>query len=412
MEAICHRYRGGYLTIYIFNCLRSTRMTSYWFEKGRMLCTSRISDVVVAGWWISSEMLQKKQAVEMRSLTPRAGLTPLNPSLAIVIPGYRVKAHVLDVISRIGPDVSAIYFVDDACPDGSGEFVAENCQDPRVKVLRHEVNKGVGGAVMTGYAAALADGADVMVKLDGDGQMDPQLVHYIARPVLEGKADYAKGNRFHSVWNVRKMPFVRLWGNAALSFITKLSSGYWSVFDPTNGYTAIHAHALSLLERGNISERYFFETDMLINLGNARAVVADVPMEAVYAEEVSNLRIRKEMWHFLGKNVHETVKRVFYNYLLRDFNLASLQLLFGALLFLFGIVFGAIHWHGSVSTGVVASTGTVMMAVLPIILGFQLLLNFLAFDMSSEPKVPLQPARSPADILGEVERFLANKQLH
>ena len=244
-------------------------------------------------------------------------------------------------------------------------------------------------------------GADIIVKVDGDGQMDPALIPHIARPVLARQADYAKGNRFHSLWNVRRMPRVRLYGNAALSFMTKLSSGYWGIFDPTNGYTAIHAAALERIEFANVSERYFFETDMLINLGNARAVVADVPMEAVYADEVSNLRIRNELWPFLRTHLREVVKRIFYTYFLRDFSPATLQLLIGAIFLLFGTIYGAAEWYRSVSTGEIASTGTVMIAVLPIILGVQLLLNFLAFDMANEPKVPIQPTLTLADLFAD-----------
>lgn len=329
------------------------------------------------------------------------GRVRLEQTLAVVIPSYRVKAHILDVIARIGPEVAMIFVVDDACPDGSGAYVGEQCRDPRVRVLRHEVNRGVGGAMMTGYRAALDACADIIVKVDGDGQMDPALIPHIARPVLARQADYAKGNRFHSLWNVRRMPRVRLYGNAALSFMTKLSSGYWGIFDPTNGYTAIHAAALERIEFANVSERYFFETDMLINLGNARAVVADVPMEAVYADEVSNLRIRNELWPFLRTHLREVVKRIFYTYFLRDFSPATLQLLIGAIFLLFGTIYGAAEWYRSVSTGEIASTGTVMIAVLPIILGVQLLLNFLAFDMANEPKVPIQPTLTLADLFAD-----------
>lgn len=329
------------------------------------------------------------------------GRVRLEQTLAVVIPSYRVKAHILDVIARIGPEVAMIFVVDDACPDGSGAYVGEQCRDPRVRVLRHEVNRGVGGAMMTGYRAALGAGADIIVKVDGDGQMDPALIPHIARPVLARQADYAKGNRFHSLWNVRRMPRVRLYGNAALSFMTKLSSGYWGIFDPTNGFTAIHAAALERIEFANVSERYFFETDMLINLGNARAVVADVPMEAVYADEVSNLRIRNELWPFLRTHLREVVKRIFYTYFLRDFSPATLQLLIGAIFLLFGTIYGAAEWYRSVSTGEIASTGTVMIAVLPIILGVQLLLNFLAFDMANEPKVPIQPTLTLADLFAD-----------
>ena len=323
----------------------------------------------------------------------------LEKTMAVVIPCYKVAAHILKVLASIGPEVTQIYVVDDACPEGSGDLVRRECTDPRVTVLVHEVNRGVGAAVMTGYRAAYDKGAQVIVKLDGDGQMDAALLPQIARPVIEGWADYAKGNRFYSLWNVRQMPRVRLWGNAGLSFLTKLSSGYWSIFDPTNGYTAIHRAAIERLEFANISERYFFETDVLINLGNARAVVADVPMEALYGDEISNLRVGREMFSFFGKHMRELGKRLFYTYFMRDFSLVSLQLLFGMLLLAFGSIFGLWKWYESISSGAVTSTGTVMIAVLPVILGFQMLLNFLAFDMANEPKRPLQPAPTLAELL-------------
>lgn len=311
-------------------------------------------------------------------------------AIAVVIPCYRVTAHICEVIAGIGPEVRAIFAIDDACPDRSGDFIEAHCRDSRVTVLRHPINKGVGGAVITGYRAALDSGAEVVVKVDGDGQMDPALIPIIAGPVLSGRADYAKGNRFHSIWNVRQMPRTRLFGNAALSFLTKLSSGYWSVFDPTNGYTAIHSAALERLELDNLSERYFFESDMLINLGNIRAVVTDVPMDARYADETSHLKIGQVIGQFLSKNARELTKRVLYTYFLRDFSLASAQLLCGSAMMVFGGVFGAIGWYQSVHSGSTATTGTVMIATLPIILGFQLLLGFLGFDMTNEPRQPVQ----------------------
>ena len=122
------------------------------------------------------------------------------PRLAVVIPCFKVKGHISDVIARIGPEVAMIFAVDDKCPDGSGQFIENNIADPRLRVVYNAENKGVGGAVMAGYRAALEAGADVIVKVYGDGQMDPALIADIARPVLLGQADYAKGNRFHSVW--------------------------------------------------------------------------------------------------------------------------------------------------------------------------------------------------------------------
>src|SRR5262249_39074317 len=157
----------------------------------------------------------------------------------------------------------------------------------------HEQNQGVGGAVMSGYRAAIADGMAVVVKVDGDGQMDGSLIPYFVAPIINGEADYTKGNRFFDLEQINQMPPMRLFGNAVLSLMTKLSSGYWNLFDPTNGFTAIHVDAARHLPFDKISKRYFFETDMLFRLNTINAVVVDVPMDASYGDEVSNLKISK-----------------------------------------------------------------------------------------------------------------------
>lgn len=309
---------------------------------------------------------------------------------AVVIPAYKVKSHILAVIDAIGPDVAAIYVVDDQCPDGSGSFVKTHALDPRIKVIAHTENKGVGGAVMTGYRAALQDGMDIMVKIDGDGQMDPALIVRFIAPIVQGHADYTKGNRFFDLEQIRQMPTIRLLGNAALSFISKLSTGYWDLFDPTNGYTAIHRSAALRLPFQKISERYFFESDMLFRLNTLGAVVVDIPMDAKYGDEQSNLRIVKVLPEFLLKHSRNLFKRIFYNYYLRDMSIASFELPLGLLLLIFGLLFGANAWLTSIHSGLATTAGTVMLSALPVILGLQFLLAFLANDMSRIPKRPLQ----------------------
>lgn len=314
--------------------------------------------------------------------------------VAVVIPSYKVTRHVLPVIAAIDACVDTIYVVDDMCPDGSGALVERECSDPRVKVIFHPQNAGVGGAVMTGYAHALADGLDIVVKLDGDGQMDPALLGDFIAPILRGEADYTKGNRFHDLRNVSRMPKARIFGNAALSFLTKLSSGYWNLFDPTNGYTAIHRDALSLLDTSAISQRYFFETDVLFRLNLIRAVVVDVPMDAKYEDEVSNLRISKIFFEFLGKHTRNFCKRIFYNYFLRDMSAASLELLLGSLFFTFGAVFSGYHWLHSASRNTSTPTGTIVIGMVAILTGIQLLLAFVNYDVGSVPRRVLQKQRT------------------
>jgi glycosyltransferase involved in cell wall biosynthesis len=309
--------------------------------------------------------------------------------VAVVIPSYKVTRHILGVIAGIGPEVARIYVVDDKCPDGSGAFVRANCQDPRVTVIEHEQNQGVGGAVMSGYRAAIADGAAVIVKLDGDGQMDASLIPDFVAPILAGEADYTKGNRFFDLERIGSMPPMRLFGNAVLSFLTKLSSGYWDLFDPTNGYTAIHADAARYLPFDKISRRYFFETDMLFRLNTLGAVVTDVPMDAVYGDEVSNLKISRIVTEFAAKHARNFFKRLFYNYYLRNMSLASIELPLGVASLLFGLVFGITHWIDATRHNQATPAGTVMVAALPVIMGVQLILAFLAYDIASVPRRPL-----------------------
>ncbi|WP_298369897.1 glycosyltransferase family 2 protein [Azospirillum sp.] len=319
----------------------------------------------------------------------------LPPRIAVVIPSYRVCGHVLDVIARIGPEVASIYVVDDACPDGSGELVRRECHDPRVTVLTHGINQGVGAATLTGMRRATEEGATVVVKIDGDGQMDPALLPRIVRPILEGEADYAKGNRFHDLDRLREMPTVRLIGNAALSFFSKLSSGYWNVFDPTNGYVAIHGDVLMELPHDKIAHRYFFESDMLFRLNLARAVVVDVPMTARYRDETSNLRIGEEIPRFLVAHLRNLLKRLFYSYILRDVSIASIYLLLAFLLLPTGGLLGVAGWSWNAAHGVPATAGTVMLAGLPVILGVQFLVAFLAYDTGAVPQRPIHKRLRP-----------------
>lgn len=310
-------------------------------------------------------------------------------AIAVVIPCYRVTRHILNVIDRIGPEVARIYVVDDQCPDHSGDYVEQHNCDPRVTVLRNLHNLGVGGAVMVGYRAAIADGMTVMVKIDGDGQMDPALMAQFVGPILAGEADYTKGNRFFHLDEIHQMPAMRLFGNTVLSLMTKLSSGYWNLFDPTNGYTAIHADVARHLPMEKISCRYFFETDMLFRLNLQRAVVVDVPMDAHYGDEVSNLKISKILGEFLVKHVRNFGKRLFYNYYLRDLMLASIELPLGMLLIAFGMIYGGWHWYLSDSVHAITAPGTVMLSALPLLMGMQLILAFLAYDITAVPVRPV-----------------------
>jgi glycosyltransferase involved in cell wall biosynthesis len=310
--------------------------------------------------------------------------------IAVVLPCYKSKRHVLDVIARIGPEVFLIVAVDDSCPMGTGTHIRANCSDPRVVVVDNETRLGVGGAVIHGYRVASGRGAEIIVKIDSDGQMDPALLPMIVHPIIERLADYTKGNRFHNVADIRSMPAIRLLGNATLSFLTKLSSGYWTIFDPTNGYTAIHRVALEMIPLDDLDRGFFFESDMLFRLYLAGAVILDVPFRATYGDEESNLQIGQVLLPFLFKNIRNLFKRIFYRYFLRDVNLGSLELALGTLLLLFGMTFGVTKWLSAAAEGVSATAGTVMLAGLSTLVGVQMILGFFAFDLTASPRVPLQ----------------------
>lgn len=312
--------------------------------------------------------------------------TPLRPAIAVVIPCYRVRDTILDVLAGIGPECRAVYVVDDACPQKTADLVESDCHDPRVRVVRLPENQGVGGATIEGYRRALDDGAEILVKLDGDGQMDPSLIPRLVAMIRQGEADYVKGNRFFELDGLQSMPTVRLIGNSLLSFVNKVSTGYWNVFDPTNGFTALHAGVARQLPFEKLSRRFFFESDMLFRLGTLRAVVTDVPMPVRYAGEHSNLRVREVLFEFAAKHFSNTLKRLFYNYYLRDFSIASVEIVVGIASLLWGTWFGLSHWLAGISRNVPATSGTVMVAALPVLLGVQLILAFLNFDIHNVPR--------------------------
>lgn len=306
--------------------------------------------------------------------------------VAAIVPCYKVKEQILSVLAAMPEQIHGVFVVDDACPQNSGKMVASECQDPRVEVVFLTKNQGVGGAVMAGYQAAIAAGYDILVKIDGDGQMDPQLAASFVGPILSGEADYTKGNRFYDLEQIRQMPKTRLFGNAVLSFMCKLSSGYWDLFDPTNGYTAIHANVARHIPFEQVSKRYFFETDLLFRLNTLRAAVVDIPMDAHYGDEVSNLKVSRIIGEFLRKHVRNFMKRIFYNYYLRDLSLASLELPFGLALLGFGSIFGVANWVHFWRVNAEAPTGTVVLAAMTTMVGLQFLLAFFAHDIASIPR--------------------------
>lgn len=304
----------------------------------------------------------------------------------VVIPAYKLNQEVINLIESIPPIVSKVVVIDDACPDKSGNLIEKLCKDSRVSVHYNQENLGVGGAVKKGYKIAIENTAEIVIKLDGDGQMDPRNIPKLIAPLLNHEADYTKGNRFYTLNSLKVMPKKRLIGNSILSVMSKFSTGYWNIFDPNNGFTAISRNALENLDLSQISDSYFFESDMLFRLYCNRAVVQDVPMNSIYGNEKSNLSISKITFEFIFKHLRNSIKRFFYAYILRDASVASLELPLGFVLLIFGVGNSIITWLNSSTTGIPNNPGTVMLSGLAILTGTQFVLAFISYDVSNVPR--------------------------
>jgi len=312
--------------------------------------------------------------------------------IAVVIPCYRVEQQINLVIASLPRYLKYIIIVDDASPDGTSDLVMESTKkDRRIILIRHEQNRGVGAAMRTGFQKALELGARIIVKIDGDGQMDASYLPDLLVPLIEGNADYTKGNRFRDFQALQQMPFVRRIGNMGLGFLTKAATGYWNLFDPTNGFVAIRSNVLAQLPLNRIDRRFFFETSMLANLYLLGAVVMDVPMPARYLGETSNLSIHRILFEFSLKLIKTFLRRIILKNLIYDFSMASIYLLAGFPLLLFGLVFGSVKWVDYAVRNVPAPTGTVMLPTLSVLLGIQFLIAAIEIDLRSIPKEPLSP---------------------
>lgn len=305
--------------------------------------------------------------------------------IAVVIPAYNVESHIAGVIGSIRDFVDHIIVVDDASEDRTYER-CEGFEDKRLIVLRNPENLGVGGATIKGFKMAMKLDADIVVKLDGDGQMDTYYLKTVIDPLISDGYGYAKGNRFLHTAALQTMPKVRLLGNFGMTFLTKVTSGYWHIFDPQNGYIAISREALRSLDLDRIAKRYFFENDMLIHLNIHNHRVKDVSIPAVYGDQPSSMRIHQILFSFPFYLIRRFWYRIYQKYMLRDFSPIALFLLAGLPMVLWGTFYGGYIWWRALHSGVPATTGTVMLAVLPFLIGFELLLQALILDIHQTPK--------------------------
>jgi glycosyltransferase involved in cell wall biosynthesis len=311
----------------------------------------------------------------------------LSPHITVVIPAFCVEKEIDTVLQSIPSFVNSIVVVNDASTDQTESVIRQAMQhDERIFLVCHAVNRGVGGAMISGFQKALTLPTDIVVKLDGDGQMDPAFLNNLIAPLLNNQADYAKGNRFYDFVALRKMPFIRRFGNTILGFLSKTATGYWNLFDPTNGYLAIRAEKLKQLNLANIASSYYFETSMLANLYLINARIVDVPIPAVYKGEISNLKISRVLWEFPFRLLKDFLKRIFLRYFLYDFSMVSVYIIIGVPMLLFGIIFGTIKWIDYAQRAVQAPTGTVILPMMCVLLGIQFLLSAIHIDIQSMPK--------------------------
>ncbi len=308
-------------------------------------------------------------------------------TVAVVIPCYNVERHIEDVIRDLPDEITWIIAVNDCSKDGT-EAVIQRLQADNNKIIyiAHEKNQGVGGAMLTGYQKSIDLNAEISIKLDGDDQMDAGYIPALLAPIQSGAADFTKGNRFRDFKALQAMPLSRRIGNLGLSFIIKVASGYWNIFDPTNGFTAIRNEVFSNMNLNKIHKRYFFESSMLNEMYYANAVIQDIPMKARYGDEISGLSKSQTFFEFPPKLFVAFVRRIILKYFLFDFNIASLYILVGTPMFLFGIGYGLLNYIKYASSHIAAPTGTVIIPTLLIILGFQLMLSAISYDILNYPK--------------------------
>jgi glycosyltransferase involved in cell wall biosynthesis len=308
-----------------------------------------------------------------------------NQRIAVVIPAHNEACHIANVVNTVPTFVDQIVVVDDSSSDETQSILSSLSID-RLSIIRLEKNQGVGGATMSGYAKALEGGCEIVAKMDGDGQMAPEHLSLLLDALVDQGYDYAKGNRFLAGESLHTMPRHRLFGNIILTFVNKLASGYWHIFDPQNGYTAVKCETLRKLDLTRIHQRYFFENDMLIALNFHNARVRDVAIPARYRDERSGLNPFKVSLTFPLLFIPRFWHRIYQKYVLRDFSPIALFLFMGLILTAWGVAFGAYHWILSILTEHVATTGTVMLSVLPLILGFQLILQAIVLDIQESPR--------------------------
>jgi glycosyltransferase involved in cell wall biosynthesis len=311
-----------------------------------------------------------------------------NKTVSVVVPAHNEEKLIHKVLQTFPDWVDKVIVVDDCSADATSEVVRSHMQeDPRVRLVTHTENKGVGGAIASGYKASLEMQCDIAVVMAGDAQMDPEDLESVVLPVAEGRADYSKGNRLFTgkAWDI--IPRHRYIGNAALSLMTKIASGYWHVADSQCGFTAISKGALEAIDIDKIYPRYGMPNDLLVKLNIAEQRVCDVPVRPVYnIGEVSGIRISRVVVKISNLLVRCFFQRLLEKYVIRDFHPLVFFYSFGLLTFPLGFVSGAYLLTYRLFAGPVSATSA-LFSVLLVISGLQFLLFAMWFDMESNQRL-------------------------
>jgi glycosyltransferase involved in cell wall biosynthesis len=303
--------------------------------------------------------------------------------VAVVVPAHDEEALIGQTLATIPEFVDRVYVVDDRSHDATAAR-AQDSGDPRVEVLVHEQNQGVGAAIVSGYRRALADGIDVTCVMAADGQMDPGDLETIAGVVARDEVDYAKANRLFTGQAWRLMPRHRYLGNAVLSMLTKIASGYWHVADSQSGYTAISHELLERLDLERIYPRYGFPNDMLVHLNVWNARVRDFPSRPIYnVGERSGIKL----WKVIPSIAWLLFKGFFWRlrekYVIRDFHPLVFFYALGIVMSTIGLALGAWVAIERIFLGGDITAGTATLVALLLISGTQFTLFAMWFDMES-----------------------------
>lgn len=309
---------------------------------------------------------------------------PKNQAIAVVVPAHNEEALILETIKGIPAFVGRIYVVDDFSSDKTSDCVLSAMRrDKRVSLIRHEQNRGVGAAIVSGYKAALEDNQDVICVMAGDNQMDPNELKALVLPVARGELEYAKANRLFTGEAWKTIPRYRYLGNAVLSLLTKIASGYWHIADSQAGYTAISKKALEQLDLDHVYVRYGFPNDMLVRLNVISARVRDIPSRPIYdIGERSGIRLRHVVPRISWLLFKGFFWRLWQKYVIRDFHPLVFFYLIGLFLTLTGFVLGVTETIMR-TTGHVLTPASIVLVALLLISGIQFLLFAMWFDMES-----------------------------